>query len=309
MTDLHLRNSDPCDPRKLTIDCIERKEGESRREAHRGDNIQCLCYMCNQLKNDMPNADFLRLIAYLKGECDLDLSDAPFQRINTVIGEAGRHSFQNTLRFHDPTIKDPWLHVSKLYQDQSGVDELFGKFPLIFITRGSKFACSVDQIVSGDHTQGFQLLPVFMNFAKATLTNAQVRDEFHARGWFLPTHATNVILPKDYHEHSYILANMGVIGLKRRRLALNGKGLKRSAEFGEKISQSKKGKANINGRRRMLLVAIPLPPLHGPPLRFDYYCDAVNYFGLQSRAASNISSCVLGKLKSAYGHKWEDWGV
>ena len=83
--------------------------------------------------------------------------------------------------------------------------------------------------------------------------------------------------------------------------------MKRRAEVGQAISTAKRGKANLKGRRKMVLVAIPKAPHHGPPNRFDYYEDAVDALGLPPTSSHNISSCVNGKLHTAYGYKWEDW--
>lgn len=63
----------------------------------------------------------------------------------------------------------------------------------------------------------------------------------------------------------------------------------------------------MNLRKKMVLVAIPKAPFYGPPNRFDYFQDAVRQLGLQKNAFTNISSCVLGRIPSAYGFVWEDW--
>lgn len=307
LTNLNLRNENPYDPRKLVIDCIDRNPGESYREAHRRDNIQCLCFMCNAMKNNVSNDKFLQLVAYLKGESDLDLSDLSFQKIGTKVSEGPQHRFHNTLRFHDPTIKHPWLHVSKLFEYQSGVDAIFNKVPLLFTTGRSIFNCSVDQIKAGDHTHGFQLLPLFMNFAKSTMTNEEVRMEFEARGWLKSSHTKKIILPMDYAEKSYVLKNMGKSGIQRRSLALNNKRKKLSRHHCEAISKRKRGKINMQNRRKMILVAIPKTPFYGPPNRFNYYEEAIRDLGLSKFAASNICMCLQGKLHTAYGYRWEDW--
>jgi hypothetical protein len=306
LTNLNLRNSEPHDPRKLVIDCIQRNEGESRRDAHRAGNIQCLCFMCNMMKNDVSFDVFGNLISFLKNDSDLDLSNIKFQRVGeTTRGGLHLSRYVQMIRKHDSSSKDHWLILSELYQQQNGMDAVFHKFPILFIEeKRTIFNCSVDQITPGNHLDGFQLMPVFMNYAKITNSIDEMKSEFTARGWLLPEHNKRVILPEDYYETSYIVQNMGKSGFERRKLAKGNNGIQHTQERKNNISKAKKGKANLKGRRKMKLIATPNDKTK-PILTFNHWSEAVEQWKLPEKAANNIHSCAKGKLKSAYGYKWD----
>jgi hypothetical protein len=146
-------------------------------------------------------------------------------------------------------------------------------------------------------------MPVFMNYAKSTNSIDELKSEFTARGWLLPEHNKRVILPEDYYETSYIVQNMGKVGMERRKLAKGNNGIQHTEERKFNISKAKKGKANLKGRRKMKLIATPNDKTK-PILTFNHWSEAVEQLKIPEKAASNIHSCANGKLKSAYGYKW-----
>jgi len=257
------------------------------------------------MKNDVSPDVFDSLVSFLKNEKDLDLSNMKFQRVGeTTKGGLHLSRYIQMIRKHDPSSKDQWQDLSKLYKHQNGMDVVFHKFPILFIEeKRTIFNCSVDQITPGNHMDGFQLMPVFMNYAKSTNSIVELKSEFTARGWLLPEHNKIVILPEDYYETSYIVKNMGKSGFERRKLAKGNNGIQHTQERKNNISKAKKGKANFKGRRQMNLIATPIDPTKSI-LTFNHWSEAVEQLKLHKNAASNICSSANGKNYSAYGYKW-----
>ncbi len=317
LTNLNLSSSEQYDPRRLSIDCIDRADDESRYDAHRAGNIQCLCLLCNLMKHEAKNSTYRASIAYLRGEADLDLTRDEFCRVGTQVcaGKTSTPGTQFTGSFSRHGIKtDHWVVAKRLYDHQHGRDAIFHTFPILFGLIDDRpkhcniFAGSVDGIISGDDAAGIQLLPWFMNAAKSTLTVDELREEFRVRNWLQSDHNRQVLIPPDYYETCYIYRNLGVSGHARRKLATGHVGMKRSRETREKMSALKRGRPNVNGRRHMVLVAIP-KLAYGPPNKYDSIPDAVEKLGLTKYAGSNIATCVKhpDKTPSAYGYVWEDW--
>lgn len=310
LTDLNLRNEYKYDPRKLVIDCIQpfstaEDAKTRRRENHCKENIQALCFMCNSMKHNATAEKFMKLISFLKGDSDLDLRNENFVRIGTNVSKK-QSKFMNMFRVHDPTIQNAQEIAKHLFEKQDKMDAVFAKFPIAFFKDRSIFSCSVDQIVPHHPEHGFQLLPLFMNFAKgAGLSNETLKMEFEARGFLKANHDKHVLLPDDYQMTSYTLCNIGVTGHARRKLAKGHSGMKRNTEVCKKISSAKKGKPNLKGRREMRLFAICKKTQHrsGP---FTYFEDAISELRLSKHAAGNIMVVLSGKWKYAYGYEWVD---
>ncbi|AEP15873.1 hypothetical protein EQVG_00465 [Emiliania huxleyi virus 207] len=308
LTDLHLRNEDGYDPRKLVIDCIDRAPNESRTDAHRVGNIQPLCYMCNAMKNNVTNHFFTtQLIPYLKGMSDLDLSNMKYTKVgDTLDGQTAK--FINTLITHDNSYTGKkWEWLDEQYNKQNSFDAIFNKFPIIFSSQ-HRFICSasVDQVVSNRPEHGFQLLPLFMNFAKSTMSSERLVEEFVIRGFFSPNHTSRVLLPPNYYDTSYIVKNMGVSGARRARLAKK-RTYVMSEEQKQAISNAKKGKPNLKARKVLHLVATPV----GDPTtehHFSTYFEAIDSLRLPKGVGTNIQAVTKPNTsnKTAYGYIWKE---
>lgn len=90
---------------------------------------------------------------------------------------------------------------------------------------------------------------------------------------------------------------------RRREIMLANnpwKGKKLSREAVEKMRMNRMGKCTgtANGSSRAI-VNIDTEEY------FSTMREAVEHYGLQSKASSNISSCCSGKLKTAYGFRWK----
>ena len=86
---------------------------------------------------------------------------------------------------------------------------------------------------------------------------------------------------------------------QKRKISESSKGKKISEEQKRKISESKKGKhKGAENHRAKKIKCIELNII------FDCKADANEYLG-KPRTRSNISTCLTGKTKTAFGYHWE----
>jgi len=159
---------------------------------------------------------------------------------------------------------------------------------------------SVDQ--EGD---GYQLVPVFLNWAKNTLTNDELKKEFADRG-FLQTTDKKVLLPPDYYEKSYFDQTYHTQG--KLSLALGRKGQANCQESIDKMKRTKKEQRENGtsiGKNNKLSKPIKMMTLSEPHevlQTFDSLGLAATHV---NGSMGNISMCARGHPTTNYGYKWE----
>jgi hypothetical protein len=314
-TDLNLRNADGRDPNKLSFDCIVRKEGESVRDAHREGNLNACCWLCNRMRGVASFELWTKLLKFLKGEKDLDLSDEPFIGIGTNISR----KFGNikarpwdTIYTHEREAgrnilpKEAKPIFGELMTKQNKIDNIYNLFPLVsFNIAHHPLNVSADLIKSGDLNSGYQLIPLFLNYAKNNLSNDELKNEFKIRG-FLENSKT-IILPTDYYDKSFFDKTYHLkLGHGEKTGLGNGrKGFTNSKESIERMKKTKQAQ-KLAGTLKCATKSIQmLTNEENPKLirTFDSITLAGEY--IKSKYIGNISSCASGKLNTAYGYKWK----
>jgi hypothetical protein len=152
---------------------------------------------------------------------------------------------------------------------------------------------------------GYQLVPVFLNWAKNTLTNDELKKEFADRG-FLQTTNKKVLLPPDYDEKSYFDQTYHTAG--KSSLAKGRKGQANCQESIDKMKQTKKEQRENGtsiGKNSKLSKPIKMMTLSEP----HEVLQTFESLGLAATHVNgrigNISSAANGRLKTAYKYKWE----
>jgi hypothetical protein len=291
---LQLCSDDNMACNKLSIDA--KNPGD-----HSIDNLIGCCLMCNRMKNDSPYEEWIKLLNFLKGNNNiLDLSNYEYVKKDTLVST--EYSFkpwsclniENSEMFKDKGSSKK--HFIELFNNQNKKDSIFKLFPLVMLTRNNLLNISCDKIIPSNNTE-WQLIPVFLNYAKSIYSTDRIILEFKNRNFLQNTEELSVILPIDYEEMSAFYDK-----LKGNRTGKGQKGMKHSDEFGKKISQAKKGKnLGADNVRSKPIISIDKS---GNSIEYAGASEAVRKLGLPIRAVTNISSCALGKLNTAYGLKW-----
>lgn len=71
------------------------------------------------------------------------------------------------------------------------------------------------------------------------------------------------------------------------------------------MSIDRKGRIITDEVKIKISIANKKPIICSNGMLFDSATDAALHLGKKAQAASNISSCCNGKLKTAYGHNWK----
>jgi hypothetical protein len=283
-------------PSILTIDA--KIPGE-----HTINNIVCCCLFCNRMKHTMDYIDWMELLNFLKGTTDiLDYSDKSYVSINDSVSKLHRFKPWNTLNLENKELfqekNSSKSHFLELYNSQNRRDSLFNLFPLVLFDRNNKLNVSCDKIDCNDNAK-YQLIPLFLNLAKNTLSNQELLEEFKKRSFLLNLENKKIILPENYNKNSIFINKL----ILNKRVGKGHNGMKRSAQVKKNISESKKGKnLGVNSSRSRKIVCIDTNNIRTIYMGIS---EAARVLNLPVRAPSNISSCALGRAKTAYGYKWE----
>ena len=192
---LDFADDNPQNPNKLTIDSINPPYHNEF------DKLVPSCLLCNRMFRDMPLEDRIRLINYLTGKADLDLSNETYTKYNE---QQNRECV-------------PWECIKKereyknieqalkvfldLCNSQNNYCSILPNYP-IFYFKNSMFSVSCDRVVPGDCGK-YQLIPQYLNYCKNNLSQEIFIEELQKRN-FLNTDK-KVILPQDYLENSYFI--------------------------------------------------------------------------------------------------------
>lgn len=230
---LTLCSGDGCEPCKLSIDAMHPERG------HVIDNLVGCCWMCNRMKNTMPYQEWITLLSFLKGETKiLDWSNKKYVKNLDYVSKTYKFSPWSTLNAENQLMfierNSAKEYFRRVYTTQNGKDALFNLFPLISFMEDDKTNVSCDKINCNDNT-AWQLLPLFINYAKSTLTNEQLVHEFQKRNFLLNIPELSVILPDTYYEDSAFIDRMN-----GKRTGKGHFGMKRSDETRKRISEAKK---------------------------------------------------------------------
>lgn len=292
---LQLCSEDNCEPNKLSIDA--KQPGD-----HSIENLMGCCWLCNRMKNDSSYEEWMKLLRFLKGDDKiLDLSSIKYVKKDVLVSQ--EYSFRPwcCLNAENPDMfkkrDSARKHFLELFKKQNGKDGIFGVFPLVMFTNRHLLNVSCDKIDPTKNTK-WQLVPVFLNYAKSFYSNERLVQEFKKRNFLQSIEELSVKLPEDYKTMAAFYDR-----LNGKRTGKGNKGQVRSEEFKQKCSDIKTGKnmGSDNVRSRPVIST----DRHGIKTEYNGLCEAARALKLPIRASSNISSCASGKLKSAYGYKWE----
>jgi len=288
-----------CSPDTLTIDAMEPKKG------HIIENIVPCCWFCNRMKNNYNYDDWIKLLNFLKGNNkSLDLSNIEYTKITDSISKKYKkiafHTLMSENKEKYPNLEEARKEFLKLYEQQNKKDSIYNLFPIIMTSANNLLNASCDRIIAGN-SNFYQIVPLFIQYAKNDLsldefkTNMKIRNYLN---WNLSD--ANIILPNEYYEDSLFINKL----LKtKNRFGKGNNGKKASEETKRKISISKIGKNT--GKNNFRSKKIKSIDSNGLEKEYENSCYAVKELSLKKSASSNISSCANGKLKTAYGYKWE----
>ena len=298
--DTVLRCDERPQPDSLTIDAQEPSLG------HHLNNIVPSCWFCNRMFNKCSLSDRQRLLKFLKGEVKTwDLSDLKYTKKDDEIKtNYSRHSWETL--WHEDRNKYPSRENCReiflsMYHKQNKHDALYNVFPIITFTANHILNASCDRVVAGN-TDAYQVVPLFMNWAKNDLSNEEFKTQMNLRNyltWNLDD--TKFILPDSYHEDSYFINSLfktkNRLGAKRT--------FNMTHEQKEKISASKIAKKRLGSNNKNSKQIISIDKNGAVESYANTRC-ATEELELKSKAATgNICSCANGKLKTAYGYIWE----
>ena len=89
------------------------------------------------------------------------------------------------------------------------MDNIFNLFPLVFFDTKNLFNVSCDRIVP--KTPEWQLLPLFLNYAKMEMNIEQFMEALKKRNFLQNTINQKVIIPDQYRENSYFIDKLNKI--------------------------------------------------------------------------------------------------
>lgn len=296
--ELLLRNKKPF-PNTLTIDAMEPKKG------HILENIVPCCLFCNRMKNNCNYDDWIKLLNFLKGNNkSLDLSNIEYTKITDSISKKYKkiafHTLMSENKEKYSNLEESRKEFLKLYEQQNKKDSIYNLFPIIMTSANNLLNASCDRIISGNSNY-YQIIPLFMQYAKNDLSQDEFKSNMKIRNylnWNLSD--ANIIIPNEYYKDSYFINKMLKI---KNRFGKGNNGKKASEETKRKISISKIGKNT--GKNNPKSKKIKSIDINGLEKEYENSCYAVKELSLIKSASSNILSCANGKLKTAYGYKWE----
>ena len=176
---------------------------------HSINNIVCSCWFCNRMKHTMNYDDWIELLDFLKGNTDLlDYSTKNYVSVNESISKLHRFKPWYTLNHENKELfnvkNSNKSYFLELYKKQNEKDALFNLFPLVLFDRNNKLNVSCDKINCNDNTK-YQLVPLFLNLAKNTLSNEQLLEEFKKRNFLQNKQNLQIILPEKYYTDSIFI--------------------------------------------------------------------------------------------------------
>jgi len=292
---LQFASGDNCEPNKLSIDA--KHPGD-----HSIDNLIGCCWLCNRMKNDSPYEEWMQLLCFLKGDVKiLDLSTCDYVKKNILVSKEYSYRPWCTLNTENPKMfkerGSAKKHLIKIFNEQKKKDSIFGIFPLVMLTRSNLLNMSCDKIDPTNNTE-WQLVPLFLNYAKSIYSTERLVSEFKNRNFLQSTEELLVKLPENYEKMSAFYDK-----LNGQRTGKGNKGQVKSEECKQKISESNLGKnMGSDNVRSKPIISIDCD---GNRVEYASGCEAARILKLQSGASSNMSSCAIGRLNSAYGYKWE----
>ena len=320
MKNLSLKSNVKLNPNLLSFDCIFRKKNESRKDAHREGNLNPCCFFCNRMRCDTPYELWIQLLNFLKGKENLDVSNDPFMKINSSASECVKIStIWETLKKHE---EDKGNHITmneaknlfcNLMKKQKSVDNIYNIFSLMrFNVRSHPLNVSVDQ----DDMNGYQLIPLFINLAKNTLTTSELKIEFNKRGFLQPGCQKKIVYPSSYKKDSFFeyFYKLQLTPGEKTGLSKGLKGYKRTPEQKKKISESLKKMYNSPSFEKKPYCFNPkickriqmMTNEENPSVlkTFDSVTLAAEFLNISS---ANISRCATSKpgYKSCHGYKWK----
>lgn len=288
-----------CSPNTLTIDAMEPKKG------HIIENIVPCCWFCNRMKNNYNYDDWIKLLNFLKGNNkSLDLSNIEYTKITDSISKKYNkiafHTLMSENKEKYPNLEEARKEFLKLYEQQNKKDSIYNLFPIIMTSANNLLNASCDRIIAGN-SNFYQIVPLFIQYGKNDLSQDEFKTNMKIRNylnWNLSD--ANIILPNEYYEDSLFINKL----LKtNNRFGKGHNGMKRSEETKKNISISKIGKNT--GGNHFRSKKIKSIDSNGLEKEYENSSYAVKELALLKTACNNILSCANGKLKTAYGYKWE----
>lgn len=299
-TDLILRSNERPQPNSLTLDAQEPSKG------HHLNNIVPSCWFCNRMFKDFSLSDRQQLLKFLKGVViTWDLSDMKYTKKDDRLQDGYVRLPYYTMWHEDrkryPNVEQCREKFLSLYHQQNKLDALYSVFPLITITANHILNASCDRVVAGN-TDMYQVVPLFMNMAKNDLSNEDFKFQMNLRNyltWNLLD--AKFILPESYYDDSYFINKLLKTNNRFGHKSVTDWTPERRKRLSEsKIAKKQLGSDNKNSKPLMSI------DKYGVEKNYPNARCAVEELGLKNKnGGSNISSCALGKLKTAYGFRWK----
>jgi hypothetical protein len=193
---LDYADNNPHNPNKLTIDSINPPYHNKFEE------LVPSCLLCNRMFQDMSLQDRNKLINYLTGKSDLDLSNEKYTKYNEQQNEETVPWECIKKEREYKNIEESRKVFLEVYNSQNNYCTILPNYP-IFYFKHCRYSVSCDRVVAGN-CSNYQLIPQFLNYAKNNLSNEIFIEELEKRN-FLNTGKVKVILPQDYLENSYFI--------------------------------------------------------------------------------------------------------
>jgi hypothetical protein len=196
ISNLDYADNNITNPNKLTIDSINPPHH------YKFEYLVPSCLLCNRMLLYMPYDDRVKLIQYLKGEKDLDLSNLNYSLYNQKLNKECVP--WNTIKKEKKltTIEEARIIFLKIYNNQNEKCNIIPNYP-IFYFKNCIYSISCDRIIPKNN-ENYQLIPQFLNFAKNNLSQEDFMKELEKRN-YLNNKNVRVILPHNYYEDSYFI--------------------------------------------------------------------------------------------------------
>lgn len=263
LTNLDYADNNTQNPNKLTIDSINPPYHNKFEE------LVPSCLFCNRMCSDSPLDDRYKLINYLMGKADLDLSDLQYSKYNEQLNKESVPWECIKKERGYKTIEESRLVFLKKFESQLGQCSILPNYPIFYI-KNNNFSVSCDRVVPKDCRE-YQLFPRFLNYAKNDLSQEQFIEELQKRN-FLNTENVKVILPPDYLKDSYFIHK-----LRNGKSVRLGKTMTNNIKVGAIYKETTKEFISIK--------------------------DCSNYFNIDSSSIMNS----INNITDGYKHK--DYGI
>lgn len=196
LSNLDYADNNITNPNKLTIDSINPPHH------YKFEYLVPSCLLCNRMLLDMPYDDRVKLIQYLKGEKDLDISNLDYSRYNEKLNK--QYLPWNTIKRENnlTRIEEARIIFLEIFNNQNKNSSILSNYP-IFYFKNCRYSVSCDRIVPKNN-ENYQLIPQFLNFAKNNLSQEDFMKELEKRN-YLNSKNVKVILPDNYYENSYFI--------------------------------------------------------------------------------------------------------